>query len=385
MARLTGLVSPPLEKVLGFWILAVSLVTAGRVVARVIVRSTWRRGERTIIVGAGHVGQLVAEKLMNHPEYGVDVIGFVDSAPRHPLAELTRLRTLGSPRALPAIVAEHDVERILIAFSLTSDEELLPAVREVRKRGVRIDVVPRFFEVIGPRALVDDVEGLTTMSIPPGRRNVGVDRLKRGFDVVAASVALIVLSPLLAAIALLVTLDSRGPVLYRHRRIGLSGRPFDLFKFRTMRLEYCRGERYGGEAAEEAFAQLLADDTRREEFERSYKLSGDPRVTRIGHFLRGSSLDELPQLINVVRGDISLVGPRPITEDELERYGDLVDVLLGVRPGITGYWQINGRSNTDYHERVRLDLAYLMDRSLGLDLKILARTPHALRSRNGAC
>jgi lipopolysaccharide/colanic/teichoic acid biosynthesis glycosyltransferase len=223
------------------------------------------------------------------------------------------------------------------------------------------------------------------MSIPPGRRNVGVDRLKRGFDVVAASVALIVLSPLLAAIALLVTLDSRGPVLYRHRRIGLSGRPFDLFKFRTMRLEYCRGERYGGEAAEEAFAQLLADDTRREEFERSYKLSGDPRVTRIGHFLRGSSLDELPQLINVVRGDISLVGPRPITEDELERYGDLVDVLLGVRPGITGYWQINGRSNTDYHERVRLDLAYLMDRSLGLDLKILARTPHALRSRNGAC
>ena len=384
-AQVTGLANPTLDKLVGFWILAISFVVVGRTVARAVVRGRQRSVERTIIVGAGYVGQLIAQKLANHPEYGLGLVGFVDAAPRNRPQELAHVSTLGSPSALAELVSEHDVQRVLVAFSLTSDEELLPAVRKLRRRGVRIDIVPRFFELVGPGALIDDVEGLTMMGVPPSRPRVGIDRVKRVFDFVAASLALVLLAPVLAAVAVLVAVDSPGPILYRHRRVGRNGREFDLIKFRTMRLEYCRGDRYGGDAAEQAFARLLTDDTRRAEFERSYKLAGDPRVTRVGGFLRRSSLDELPQLINVVRGDVSLVGPRPITQDELKRYGEAVDDLLGIRPGITGYWQINGRSSTNYVERVRLDVAYLQDRSLGLDLRILAKTPHTLRSRSGAC
>ena len=384
-ARTTRLADPELAKLFVFWILSISLVAGGRAAARAVVRGRHPQVERAVIVGAGYVGQLIAQKLTNHPEYGIELVGFVDAAPRKTPADLASVHTLGSAEALQAIVAEHDIQRVLIAFSLTSDEELLPAVRQLGRRGVRIDIIPRFFELLGPGALIHDVEGLPLMGVAPVRERRRVDRVKRVFDLVAASVALVLLSPVLAFVALLIALDSRGPIVYRHRRIGRDGRPFDLVKFRTMRLEACRGDRYGGGAAEQEFAALLADESLRQEFERSYKLSNDPRVTRVGRTLRATSLDELPQLINVVLGHLSLVGPRPITEDELVRYGDTVDVLLGVRPGITGYWQINGRSNTNYVERVRLDLAYLMDRSLGLDLKILARTPKSLRSRNGAC
>jgi undecaprenyl-phosphate galactose phosphotransferase len=152
-----------------------------------------------------------------------------------------------------------------------------------------------------------------------------------------------------------------------------------------MKREFSRGEEYGGDTAEQAFAELLVDDTRRAEFEASYKLQDDPRVTRFGAWLRRTSVDELPQLWNVLRGNLSLVGPRPITLDEVDRYGEAGgDQLLGVKPGLTGYWQINGRSDLDYPDRVRLDLAYVGDWSLSLDLTILGKTLRAVVSRSGA-
>jgi lipopolysaccharide/colanic/teichoic acid biosynthesis glycosyltransferase len=151
-----------------------------------------------------------------------------------------------------------------------------------------------------------------------------------------------------------------------------------------MRREFSRGEGYGGEAAEKAFAALMADPARRREFEASHKLQDDPRVTRFGTFLRKTSIDELPQLINVLAGDLSLVGPRPITQGEIERYGAAGEELLNVKPGLTGYWQINGRSTADYADRVRLDLAYVGDWSLGLDLVILGKTLRTLTERRGA-
>jgi undecaprenyl-phosphate galactose phosphotransferase len=146
----------------------------------------------------------------------------------------------------------------------------------------------------------------------------------------------------------------------------------------------CRGLGYGGERAEDEFQRLMTDPLRRREFEMSYKIQDDPRVTRVGRILRKTSIDELPQLINVLLGHISLVGPRPVTEDELTRYGDGVKRFLSIRPGITGYWQINGRSSVDYKDRVRLDLAYISGWSLGLDLAILAKTLRVIISRAGA-
>ena len=151
-----------------------------------------------------------------------------------------------------------------------------------------------------------------------------------------------------------------------------------------MRLEFCRGPEYGGDSAEEAFASLLRSPGRSTEFEDSYKLADDPRATRFGRFLRRSSLDELPQLWNVLKGDMSLVGPRAITEDELSRYGEFAEDLLSIRPGLTGYWQINGRSRLAYDDRVRLDLAYIGGWSLKLDVAILARTFRALLPSRGA-
>jgi exopolysaccharide production protein ExoY len=162
----------------------------------------------------------------------------------------------------------------------------------------------------------------------------------------------------------------------------MRGKEIDVLKFRTMRSDACRGERYGGEAAEKMFAELLSNVTHRHEFEATYKLKEDPRLTRVGRTFRRLSLDELPQLVNVLRGDLSLVGPRAVTLDELARYGDAVDALLGIRPGVTGYWQVNGRSRLTYADRVRLDLAYVSGWSLGLDVNIIVKTFGTLLRRD---
>jgi exopolysaccharide biosynthesis polyprenyl glycosylphosphotransferase len=257
-------------------------------------------------------------------------------------------------------------------------------VQTTKELNVQVDIVPRLYEAVGPSASIHTVEGVPLLSLPPVGPTRSSLMLKRLIDIVATFFGLLLLSPLLAAIALAVKLDSKGPAFYRHERVGRNARPLRLLKFRTMRLASCRGAGYGGHGAEEEFRRLMQDEARRREFELSYKLRDDPRVTRVGKWLRATSLDELPQLFNVLRGDMSLVGPRPITEDEIPRYGSKASAILAVKPGITGYWQINGRSGLDYEDRVRLDSAYVGSWSLKLDLKILANTARALLSGSGA-
>ena len=188
--------------------------------------------------------------------------------------------------------------------------------------------------------------------------------LKRGGDIVFSLLVLILGSPLFLLLAVLVKLSSRGSVFYRQRRIGRGYRGFGCLKFRTMRKD-----------ADRVLAQVLASDPElRAEFERDFKLKNDPRITPIGKFLRRSSLDELPQFINVLKGEMSVVGPRPIVWDELERYGRNMDQVLSVRPGLTGLWQVSGRNNLPYETRVKLDLFYARNRSFWLDLGIILRT-----------
>jgi lipopolysaccharide/colanic/teichoic acid biosynthesis glycosyltransferase len=218
--------------------------------------------------------------------------------------------------------------------------------------------------------------------------------LKRAIDVTVAAVALVAMLPLMMAIAIAVKLDSPGPALYLGERVGRNGKRFRLCKFRTMHSHACRGERYGAERAETLFARIMSDPARREEFERLRKLRDDPRVTRLGALLRRTSLDELPQLLNVIRGDLSLIGPRPVTAYEYDQLGiaarvkpmgsggDAVSLHLppgywehdSIRPGMTGYWQVMARSNVGYEERLRLDLTYMTSWSLKLDLLIAIRT-----------
>jgi lipopolysaccharide/colanic/teichoic acid biosynthesis glycosyltransferase len=203
-----------------------------------------------------------------------------------------------------------------------------------------------------------------------------VDRVsRRALDVLLSLLFLILTAPLFAFIWLAIRLDSPGAAIYRHKRLGRDGQLFECLKFRTM-----------VEDADTVMAALLASDPLlKEEFERSFKLKDDPRITPIGRFLRRTSLDELPQFINVLQGDMSVVGPRPIVEEEAQKFGPDLKVVLSVRPGITGLWQISGRNDLSYDQRVALDRRYVLTRTIGMDIAIMARTPvAALRRGNGA-
>lgn len=194
---------------------------------------------------------------------------------------------------------------------------------------------------------------------------------KRIFDVVMSVFALVLLSPVYLIIAIIIKCDSRGPVFYKHHRVGKNGKSFDMYKFRSM--------------VPDADKKLdeLPDDLKKE-FEENYKITDDPRITKVGKFLRKTSLDELPQFLNVIKGDISLVGPRPIVEMELEKYGENKDKFLSVIPGITGYWQANGRSDVTYEKRMELELYYVDNASFWLDIVILFKTVFAVFKRDGA-
>jgi exopolysaccharide biosynthesis polyprenyl glycosylphosphotransferase len=382
--RLAGRAHPEVLRLIAFWALATAMIACTRCLARIYCRRRITYLQNVVIVGAGDVGQFIARKLLQHTEYGVNLLGFVDSEPRPMRPELSGVRVLGQLEDLPALARLFDVERVIFAYSRRPETSMRESVQAMKELGVQVDIVPRLYEAVGPNAAIHTIEGLPLMSLPPVGPSRSSLAVKRMIDVVGAAVGLVVLAPLFAVIAVAIKLDSKGPVFYRHERVGRDGRPLMLFKFRTMQLHCCRGEHYGGEGAEEEFRSLMADESRRREFGLTYKLNDDPRVTRVGNRLRRTSLDELPQLLNVLVGDMSLVGPRPITSDEIPRYRSAANALLAVKPGITGYWQINGRSGLDYEDRVRLDSAYVGSWSLKLDFKIIAKTLRVLVSRRGA-
>lgn len=195
--------------------------------------------------------------------------------------------------------------------------------------------------------------------------------LKRLFDIIVSFIALIILSPLFLIISLLIKIDSKGSIIYKHKRLGKNGKVFQLYKFRTMVSN-----------ANEIFESFTKEQ--KQEFDEFYKLKSDPRVTKIGNFLRKTSLDELPQLLNVLKGDMSIVGPRPVVLKEIERFGNLKEKYLSVLPGVTGWWACNGRSNTTYNERIKLEIYYIDNKSLKLDMQCLFKTIIVVLKRNGA-
>jgi exopolysaccharide biosynthesis polyprenyl glycosylphosphotransferase len=373
-AWVTDIVKPYPPKLLTFWVLAIAFVALARVGARAFARTRKAYVQKAVVLGADHVAALVARKIIDHPEYGVNIVGFVDAGVDRGSVITGGLTVIGEPDELPEIVRTQGIERVIVAFFDHPVDEAIALVRLVKDSSVQIDIVPRLFAAVDPRAQIHTLEGFPLIGLPPARLWRTALIIKRALDVLLALVGLVILSPLFGWIALRVRMGSRGPVFYRHDRVGLYGTSFRLVKFRTMYLEHSAGAEYGGDTARAELDRLLADPAAREEFERTQKLADDPRVTAYGRFLRRTSLDELPQLWNVLRGDMSLVGPRPVTVAELDRYDAQVDALLSFRPGVTGYWQVNGRSRTDYEERVRLDIAYVRGWSLKLDVAILGKT-----------
>ena len=363
IAYLTGFADPDLHKLAGFWALALVLVTSARVTARASVRRQVGFLQNTVVVGAGEIGQLVASKLVNHPEYGINLVGFVDSEPLPLRPELSHVALLGSPERLPGIVRLLDIERVVIAFSNESHGHQLDLIRSLKDLDVQVDIVPRLFEMVGPGVGVHNVEGFPLVGLPSFRLSRSSRLIKREFDLLCSALGLLVLAPVLATIAVLVKLSSPGPVLFRQTRMGEHSEPFTIFKFRTMASD-----------AEQRKAELEELNMHRNGDPRMFKVPDDPRVTRVGRFLRKYKLDELPQLWNVLRGEMSLVGPRPLILDEDRWVREWARQRLDLKPGITGSWQVLGANEIPFEEMVRLDYHYVTSWSLGRDLSLLVRT-----------
>ncbi|HTW41570.1 MAG TPA: sugar transferase [Solirubrobacteraceae bacterium] len=376
-SHLTGRTGPAIDGLIVFWMLAVCLVPTLRRVAREACKRTRAYEQNTVIVGAGEVGQLVARKLVNHPEYGANVVGFVDRNPKARRADLPEnLTILGPPERLPRIIESLDIERVVIAFSNDSVGELLAALRHLHDLPVQIDVVPRLFELVDLRGSVHWVEGMPLLGLPPTRPTRSSLTVKRAIDVLGAGLGLAVLAPLFAYVAVRIRLDSGGPVIFRQTRLGAHRKEFTALKFRTMKVDT-------DEAAHRNYIEQTMSTTAVSSSNGLYKLDRADAVTKFGHWLRRTSLDELPQLVNVLRGDMSLVGPRPCIPYEAENFGSHHLYRFSVPQGLTGLWQVTARANSTYGEALDMDVAYARGWSLGLDIRLLLRTPlQVLRQRS---
>lgn len=364
---LVGLSRPDQAKLSTFWLLALIGVIAARLVTRSLARRHPAYVQNTLILGAGDVGQLVGRKLLQHPEYRINLVGFVDADPKELRRDLEGVPILGEPDQIVDIVERHAVDRVIIAFSQDLPEEMLRLVFALRKCNVQVDIVPRLFEALGANASIHGVEGLPLVGLPATRISRSSRMLKRGFDVVAASALLLLAAPIMLVIAVLIRHDSAGPVFFRQLRLGMDMREFTLLKFRTMKngTEEAPHRQYVG--------QIMTADALPAS-NNLYKLER-PEVTRVGRWLRTTSLDELPQLLNVLRGDMSLVGPRPSIPYEVELFAPHHFERFLVPAGLTGLWQVEARAHSTFREALDLDVAYARGWSLGLDLRLLLRTP----------
>jgi exopolysaccharide biosynthesis polyprenyl glycosylphosphotransferase len=321
---------------------------------------------KAILVGTGGHIEAVAHALEDAPSSGVDVIGFISLNPRPD----NGLKSLGNLEDLPKVIDRERVDEVIIADPDFPQAETVELVDQCHQRGVRVRVAPSTMEILMHRAEFIPGQTMPLFELKPPVFE-GVDyTLKRSFDLLVASFLLFILAPALLAMAAGVRLSSRGPVIYRSMRRGIGGQPFSCLKFRTM-YDDADQRQADLESLNEANGAL-------------FKIRNDPRMTPFGRLLRRFSLDELPQLINVVRGEMSLVGPRPLPERDFQRLEEWHKKRYLVMPGITGLWQVSGRSELDFDDLVRLDFLYLERWSVFLDLTLLVKTIPAVLARRGA-
>jgi len=346
---------------LGAQIIAVSIAALCgaavllRVAARAAARST-SPPERCLVVGGADVAERLAVKLADGAAIKADLVGRLDLE-----------RDRGEPE-LARRVVEADVHRVVVAGEGAPPERVHEAIQSAKALGVKVSVLPRMFEVVGSSVAFDYLGGMTVLGV----RRFGLDRrqrlAKRAFDLVGSGVLVAVAAPLMLALAAAVRFTSPGPVLFRQTRVGRDGRHFQVFKFRSMVVD-----------AEERKAELRA----RNEAEGLFKIADDPRVTRVGRLLRSTSLDELPQLLNVLRGEMSLVGPRPLVIDEDVRIEGFYRRRLHLTPGMTGHWQVLGSARIPLREMMSIDYLYVANWSLWGDVKVLLRTVPVVALRRG--
>jgi exopolysaccharide biosynthesis polyprenyl glycosylphosphotransferase len=371
LAVVTGYSTPNMREVVLFWVLGVVFVAAGRTGARIVSRRSLAYVQNAVIVGAGDIGQLVGRKLLQHPEYGINLVGFVDSEPKERQSNLGHLAILGRPDELPDIVRLLGIDRVIIAFSRDDPRETVRITRLLRTSDVQIDIVPRLFELVGPNAEMHALESMPMLSLPPVSLNRSSRLLKRATDIVGATLLLTLTAPLFALFACKIKLESAGPVFFRQRRLGLHQREFTVLKFRTMRTDADDGpHREYIKATMTGDGELGSNGL--------FKLDRTADVTNFGQWLRKTSLDELPQLINVLRGEMSLVGPRPCLPYEVEHFAPHHFERFLVPAGMTGLWQVAARAHSNFGEALDMDVLYARSWSVGLDLRLLLQTPRQL-------
>jgi exopolysaccharide biosynthesis polyprenyl glycosylphosphotransferase len=335
-----------------------------RITGRLLEQAGYRR--RALLVGSGEHIEAVAHAIKGRSRTNVDLVGYISLSPRPD----NGLRSLGQLDQLSNILAAERVEEVIIADPDFPQERALDLVDRCHQRGVTVHVAPSTMEILVDRAEFVPGESVPLFTLRPPVFEGIEYAVKRTFDLVLASLGLVVLSPIFLTLAIAIKLSSRGPVIYRSIRPGMAGKPFHCFKFRTMR-EHADQIQTDLESLNELSGAL-------------FKIRKDPRLTSVGRFLRRYSIDELPQLLNVVRGEMSLVGPRPLPMRDFEKLEDWHKKRYLVLPGITGLWQVSGRAELDFDDLVRLDFLYLERWSIFLDLSILLKTIPAVISRRGA-
>ncbi len=355
------------------WILAILFVYLGRLIVNGIQRSLYRYkvGIRTvIIIGQTETAETLKHELERRKDLGYEVInGLIEP----------------DLKILKQFLSTHErIDEIIVADSDLSSATILDLIALSEEHGIAFRLVPNLFEVKSTNV---EFETLAAIPVIAYRRTPlygWPSIVKRIFDIIVSGLALLLLSPVFVFISLLIKLDSRGTVYYKHKRLGLNKKDFYLIKFRTMKMEYCTGDGYSGKSNEEIFSEVMNKPELVKEFQKQQKLKNDPRITKIGNILRKTSLDELPQLFNVFLGQLSLVGPRPIVEAEIAKYGIYKHRLFIVKPGVTGLWQVSGRSDMPYKERVKLDMYYIENWSLWSDIIILVKTFFVVLFRKNA-
>ncbi len=352
------------------WFSIIVLLSLLRLVKMQIRDYLRRRGvglERVLVVGAGQQGMLIMQNIVAQPQLGYDVVGFVDDERNE---DIGRFKALGALNDVPRIVRHKDVDLVIIALPSNSHANIVEIMMQCARQHVSFRIVPDFYELSLNKVDINEINGIPLIGLKEvsmGGLNL---LLKRLIDIMASVAVLAVASPLILLVGIAIKLETPGPILFTQTRVGRGGRHFTFYKFRSMK-----------QGADREIQKLTSLN---EATGPIFKMRNDPRLTRVGKILRRLSLDELPQFYNILIGDMSLVGPRPPIPYEVEKYKEWHYKRLEVSPGLTGLWQVSGRSELTFDEMVLLDIWYIENWSLGLDLKIMMRTIPAVLLARGA-
>lgn len=359
------------------WFCCLGLLVSLRILVRKtfhLLRARGRLASRVLVVGGNEEGRAIVRALQRYPWYGLRPVGFLLGGGEKvdEIGPVNGLPMLGRAKEAASAVARSGAEVVIVAGTAMTDEKLAQLYRELQALPVVVEIKlsTSALNVAASRVQVEPLDGLTLLTMRRAQLPGPQAAVKRVFDVVGSLGTLMVTAPLLLACAIAVRLGGPGGILYRQVRIGRLGKPFVMFKFRTM---YPDADKMIEELSDRNQAEGVL-----------FKIRDDPRITRVGTFLRRWALDELPQVFNVLKGDMSLVGPRPPLPAEVARYDKWLQARLKVRPGITGLWQANGRHELDFADYVRYDLFYVENWSLAMDLHIMWKTIPAIVSRRGS-